>query len=111
MKTENLECDIVQDLLPLYLDKKTSEETDKFVEKHLWECETCGQVYEVMNSSLGEELRERQNDRTEPGAVKSRQWKKHWRLKKVLRTGIWGYVILLILLWLYCTIDLWTFFR
>ena len=34
-------CKIVQDLLPNYIEKLTSDETNIFIEKHLKECEDC----------------------------------------------------------------------
>ena len=45
---ENKEkCKIVQDLLPNYIDKLTSEETNSFVEKHLEEC-----LNSILNQTL-----------------------------------------------------------
>ncbi len=35
------DCNIIQDLLPLYLDHVCSDESKKLVENHLQECETC----------------------------------------------------------------------
>ena len=45
-------CKIVQDLLPNYIEKVTSEETNDFVEKHLNQCENCTKVYNEMKSNL-----------------------------------------------------------
>lgn len=42
MKTE---CAVVKDLLPLYVEKLTSETSNKVVEEHLAECEQCGMIY------------------------------------------------------------------
>ena len=41
-------CRIVQDLLPNYIEKLTSEETNTFIEEHLTECEDCKKIYETM---------------------------------------------------------------
>ena len=41
-------CKIVQDLLPNYIEKLTSEETNTFIEEHLNECEDCKTRYESM---------------------------------------------------------------
>ena len=41
----NKECDIVQDLLPLYYDNACSEESRRFVEKHLPGCNDCQKMY------------------------------------------------------------------
>ncbi|MDE5945903.1 MAG: zf-HC2 domain-containing protein [Oscillospiraceae bacterium] len=43
-----MKCKIVQDLLPLYCDKLTSDESNEEIEKHLLECEGCNEIYENM---------------------------------------------------------------
>ncbi|SCY36010.1 Putative zinc-finger [Pseudobutyrivibrio sp. AR14] len=42
------ECDLVTDLLPRYIDKKTSEESNRFIEEHINECQDCKELYEAM---------------------------------------------------------------
>lgn len=44
-----MKCSIIRDLLPLYCDKLTSEDSNEEIEKHLHECEECNAVYESMN--------------------------------------------------------------
>lgn len=51
----NKDCKIVKDLLPGYIDKITSEETNKFIEEHLKECDSCKKYYEEMNSEIEKE--------------------------------------------------------
>lgn len=41
-------CKIIQDLLPLYIDKLASDESHLLVSSHLDECETCNQIYKDM---------------------------------------------------------------
>jgi hypothetical protein len=43
-----LTCSIVQDLLPNYIEKMTSDETNKVIEQHLDSCENCKSAYEQM---------------------------------------------------------------
>lgn len=43
-----MKCKIIQDLLPLYCDKLTSQESNEEIEKHLRDCEECTQIYENM---------------------------------------------------------------
>ena len=45
-----MKCNIVRDLLPLYCDKLTSQDSNEEIEKHLHECEECNAVYESMNN-------------------------------------------------------------
>ncbi len=48
------ECNIVRDLLPLYVENMVSEETKDFVEAHLSKCPECNEFYLSM-TDLGEE--------------------------------------------------------
>ncbi len=36
-----LKCDVIKDILPLYVDNVVSEETKKIVSEHITECESC----------------------------------------------------------------------
>lgn len=51
MKNE-ISCNIVQDLLPNFIEKLTSNETNEAIEKHIATCEDCKNVYEEMNSEI-----------------------------------------------------------
>ena len=44
-------CDIIQDLLPLYLDGVCSEESKRAVEAHLSECAACKEFYTAMQQA------------------------------------------------------------
>ncbi len=44
-----MKCNIVKDLLPLYCDKLTSQDSNEEIEKHLSECAECKSVYDSMN--------------------------------------------------------------
>lgn len=48
-------CKIVQDLLPTYIEKMTSEETTEFVKEHLENCSECREIYNKMNTEIEEE--------------------------------------------------------
>ena len=49
---EQTKCDIVMDLLPLYVDGVCSEESKKIVEEHLKHCEECKQFLENMQTEV-----------------------------------------------------------
>lgn len=49
---EKIDCKIVQDLLPNYIEKLTNQETNAFVEGHLQECAECKNVYENMQKEI-----------------------------------------------------------
>lgn len=38
---ENKDCKIIQDLLPNYIEKLTTEETNNYIEEHFKICENC----------------------------------------------------------------------
>lgn len=52
MKKE-LTCSIVQDLLPNYIEKLTSDDTNHAMEQHLETCEYCKKAYEQMVADIG----------------------------------------------------------
>lgn len=43
-----MKCEIIRDLMPLYLDGLSSEESNRAVQEHLRECELCNGVLEQM---------------------------------------------------------------
>ncbi len=48
-------CKIVVDLLPTYIEKMTSNETNKFIEEHLRNCKNCNQIYLNMIEEIKKE--------------------------------------------------------
>lgn len=53
-----MNCKIIQDLIPLYIDKCCSDETEKSVEEHLNSCAECYSVYKSMSASMDTEKAE-----------------------------------------------------
>lgn len=47
-----INCAIVQDLLPAYVDKMTKQETTAFVDTHLIDCESCREICRAMSGAL-----------------------------------------------------------
>lgn len=47
-----MECSIVRDLLPLYIEGLCSEETSKCLEMHLLECKVCRETYDNLSKEL-----------------------------------------------------------
>ena len=41
-----ISCDVIEDLLPLYIDDMVSEDSRQLVEEHLKECTTCQKMME-----------------------------------------------------------------
>ena len=51
----NKQCEIMQDLLPLYVDGACSETSAAMVKEHLETCPECKTLYEKLCSDTGEE--------------------------------------------------------
>jgi len=88
----NLKCEVVQDLLPGYVDKITSEVTNTEIAEHLSECDPCTSTYEAMKM---------------PDKVKPVENKKDIRflakiMKKILiRTAIFVFAAVVLVVLLY----------
>ena len=51
-----IHCDVIQDLIPSYLDGICSEKTKELVEEHLLECEQCRMFVESLKTDLIPEI-------------------------------------------------------
>lgn len=51
-----MKCDIVKDLLPLYIEGLTSKDSNEEIEKHLESCEECRTFYQEMSGEIEEKL-------------------------------------------------------
>lgn len=72
-------CEIVQDLLPLYVDGVCSHSAAELVEEHVRDCETCRTVHEKMRSDVSENAL-----RNEKSGVLIRHEK--WEIRKFLKS-------------------------
>lgn len=45
-----MDCNVVKDLIPLYIDGCCSEESEKIVKEHIENCDECKNVFEQMNT-------------------------------------------------------------
>lgn len=48
----NIKCEVIKDLLPLYVDGVASEESCALIEEHLKECEDCRQYLELLQEDM-----------------------------------------------------------
>ena len=44
-----INCNIVRDLFPSYLDKLTSKESDELIETHLTDCAKCKELFSTLS--------------------------------------------------------------
>ncbi len=47
-----ISCDVINDLLPLYVEEVTSGDTNQLVEEHLASCDTCRKDWEIMKKEV-----------------------------------------------------------
>lgn len=89
-------CGIILDLLPLYIDGMTSDETGDIIREHLQECKKCRQVYASMTEELD----------VYPVQEKKKKRRRHkYKKKSVGRMLILGYILLLLLIMALCVLD------
>lgn len=58
-----MDCNVIKDLLPLYVDECCSEESTRLVAEHLDTCESCRKIYDQMRETC-------QSYEEKPNAVK-----------------------------------------
>lgn len=73
MDMNNNQCDIVQDLLPLYYDNACSPASRQFVEEHLTDCSKCKKTYEALsNDTINKVIKQESEGVLERHAKKER---------------------------------------
>lgn len=78
-------CNIIKDLLPLYIDGVASEETGKFVENHIAGCKECAKELELLKEDIPTKERIDENMEEIKPIIKI---KKQIRKKQVFIAGI-----------------------
>lgn len=64
-KTTKIPCEIIQDLMPVYVDGLTSDTTDREIREHLEECETCREMYRRMKKEINGDGTEKEGEKAE----------------------------------------------
>ena len=49
---DKISCNVIQDILPLYVDNMACDDTRLLVEEHLQRCENCSRYYEELQEEL-----------------------------------------------------------
>jgi predicted anti-sigma-YlaC factor YlaD len=101
-----ISCEIIKDLLPLYLDGVCSDDSKALIEEHLVECDNCKAELQAMKGELFANRKEQNLKEAEAVKKLSRRWKKGMMksvLKGVLITLL---VIAAIALVLYLFMDI-----
>ena len=68
------ECEVIRDLLPLYVDEICSGQSREIVEEHLKECEECSEILKkLQNTEIERDLKTEKEDVISYGVRKFRQ--------------------------------------
>ena len=54
MEKYKIKCEMIQDILPLYVDGLTSDVTNQEIEEHIAECEVCKAMLNHMRERLSD---------------------------------------------------------
>lgn len=84
-------CEMIQDLLPSYIDELTSDVTNREVEAHMMECEQCKKVFEQMKTPDSETT---ENEVKEIDFLKKTK-KKHQKNIILCVAIVWAIAVLL----------------
>lgn len=77
-------CAVTQDLLPLYVEQLTSEETNHIIEEHLEECKSCKSLYLSMKEEI---IRENEQANENVETVKEVDYLK--KIRTTSRKRVW----------------------
>lgn len=91
-------CKVIQDLLPNYIEKLTSNETNEFVNTHIEECKDCKKSLEIMEKGIVEENK-KQN--------KQIDYLKRYKRKMTILKSLIGIVVVCLVLFLGIKIYQW----
>lgn len=95
MKRE-IDCCIIQDLLPLYIDGLTSDSTSQAVKEHLEECPDCRRVLENLETPIADACVEEEKELDFLKRIRRRNKRIAWTaavLSAVILAGILGVII------------------
>ena len=77
---KEINCNIIKDILPLYVDGVVSDDTKEMVEEHLINCEECKEEIGLMKQEL--------YIPAEKEASIIKNFKRKWRNKKIIISGL-----------------------
>lgn len=88
------DCNIIGDLLPLYIDGACSQQSSEMIEEHLKECKSCSILCESMRESETQIDKEIQKERDEVLSTQAKFFKKKSFLAGSIIAGIFAIPIL-----------------
>ena len=98
-----MKCEIIRDLIPLYLDKVCSEDSRKLVEEHLAECSECRKYMKELETELEAVKQKKEEDLDEKRLLQEGAE----RMKEIGRKSIVDSVLDLLSRFSYVTASHW----
>ena len=92
-----INCNVIKDILPLYVDDLASEDTKALVESHLKKCDSCMEEYRKMANVLQMPI----ECVTEPIEKLQKKWRSEKILITIFTTLVSLVVVLLLSFWLF----------
>lgn len=78
---KEITCEIIRDILPLYVDEAVSRDTKELVEEHLFTCEACREEAEMMKKTMILPVHKSVRNLDQEILKK---WRNKWLTKKVI---------------------------
>ena len=79
-----INCNVIQDILPLYIDDTVSDDTKELVEEHLQNCEICQRVYHETKADLENDMKlSAQTKESSNGANDLKNFSKFLKKRKI----------------------------
>ncbi len=91
-----MKCEMIRDLLPLYIDGLTSEASNQEIEKHLKSCKECRKYYQEMAGGLPDSPTISQEEIRDVEIIKKIKKKSRKKLAGILAGGILAAVLILV---------------
>lgn len=82
-------CNIIKDLLPLYVEDMVSKETKEFIENHIDECEDCKKELELLKSNMESE------EEKAPLEFLNKEIKRDKKITTLIRVSVVGIILVL----------------
>lgn len=82
-----MKCEIVRDLLPLYVDGLTSDVSSKEIEKHLKSCKECQKYYQEIAGEIPNAVHISDEEIQEIDLIKKIRKKERWKVTGFLTCG------------------------
>ena len=92
-----ISCNIIEDLLPLYVDDAVSEDSRQLVEEHLKECASCRKIQEeiIRENQFGLEQRKLSVDERKKAEIRSlKKIRSNIRRKRILSVVLSAVLVL-----------------